>query len=201
MLAEVRRASIGEARPFIEKWHYSHKVPTGKNYFFAMESGAKADLFSNETYAIACYGHSASQSMHTGLARLTGKDVALDNMLELRRLCRREPRDGHQLTWFLARCHKMLKKQGIKYIVSFSDPMHNHNGGIYKAANFTHLGKTQAATHNINEAGEIVHRRIPYHHKRAQGYPDGVGMEMARNDLGLKKYTTPPKDRWFLQIQ
>jgi hypothetical protein len=197
----VRGASIKEARPFIEQWHYSHKVPTGKNFFFAMESGEQADLFSAETYAIACYGHSASQSMHTGLARMTGLDVTIDNMLELRRLCRREPKDGKPLTWFLSRCHKLLKKQGIKYIVSFSDPYHDHNGGIYKAANFEYLGKTQAAVHNKNEKGEVIHRRIPYHHKRKMKYPDGVGMEMARRDLGLEKFTTPPKDRWFIEIR
>lgn len=200
MLPTVRRASIAEARPFIEKWHYSGKVPTGKNFFFAMEFGPPVDMFSKEIYAIACYGYSASQSMHTSLSKVTGEKITLENMLELRRLCRCEPKDGKPLTWFLARCHKLLKKQGIKYVVSFSDPMHNHNGGIYKAANFTHLGRTASATHNINEAGEIVHRRIPYHYKRKKGYPDGIGMEMARADLGLKKYTTPPKDRWFLQI-
>jgi hypothetical protein len=169
----TREASIAEARPFIERWHYSGKVPTGKNYFFVMESGEQVDMFSSEIYAVACYGHSASQSMHTGLSRLTGLDVTLDNMLELRRLCRREPRDGKPLTWFLSRCHKLLKKRGIKYIVSFSDPMHNHSGGIYKAASFTHLGKTDPATHNKDKDGNIVHRRIPYHHKRKMGYPDG----------------------------
>ena len=79
--------------------------------------------------------------------------------------------------------------------------MHNHNGGIYRAANFTHLGMTGAATHNIDKDGNIVHRRIPYHHKRRMNYPDGVeGMERARDDLGLKKYTTPPKDRWFIAL-
>ena len=200
MTPVVRQSDIKECRPFVERWHYSGKVPTGRNYFFVMESGEQRDLLSSEVYAAACYGPSASQSMHTGLARMTGKGVTFDNMVELRRLCRREPKDGMPLTWFLSRCHKLLKKQGIKYIVSFSDPMHNHNGGIYKAANFTHLGKTAAATHNIDAEGNIIHRRIPYHHKRAKGYPDGVGMEMARADLGLKKYTTPPKDRWFLEL-
>jgi len=201
--AVVREVCIKEARPFIESNHYTGKVPTGKNYFFAMESGDLVDMFSSEMYAVACYGPSASHSMHTGLARMTGLDVTFDNLVELRRLCRvgeRGQASGPPLTWFIARCHRLLKKMGIRYIVSFSDPMHNHNGGIYKAANFTHLGKTGAATHNIDKDGNIVHRRVPYHHKRAKGYPDGIGMEMARKDLGLTKYTTPPKDRWFIQI-
>ena len=200
MVDSVRESDIRECRSFIETWHYSGKVPTGKNYFFVMESGEQTDLFSSEVYAAACYGPSASQSMHTGLARLTEKPVTFDNMVELRRLCRREPKDGMPLTWFLARCHRLLRKRGIKYIVSFSDPMHGHSGGIYRAANFEHIGMTAAATHNIDEDGNIVHRRIPYHHKRAMKYPDGEGMEMARRDLGLKKFTTPPKDRWFLEL-
>jgi hypothetical protein len=135
------------------------------------------------------------------MARTTGLPITFENIVELRRLCRIEPRSDIQLTWFLSRCHRMLKKMGYKYVVSFSDPMHNHNGGIYRAANFKHLGKTQSATHNINKFGEIVHRRVPYHHKRKMGYPDGeAGMAMARNDLEITKHTTLPKDRWFLEI-
>lgn len=198
--AVVREASIAEARPFIERWHYSGKVPTGRNIFFVMEHGEQSDLFSMEPYAMAAYGPSASQDLHGAMARTTGLPITFDNMVELRRLCRSEPRSSIQLTWFLARCHRLLKKMGYRYIVSFSDPMHGHSGGIYRAANFTHMGKTASATHNIDADGNIVHRRVPYHHKRAKGYPDGVGMEMARHDLGLKKHTTPPKDRWFLEI-
>ena len=196
----VREASLAEAKPFIAKWHYSGKAPSGKNLFFAVESGNPVDMFSDEIYAIANYGMSASQNIHTSLANTTGEPITLENMVELRRLCRSEPKLDIPLTWFLARCHRLLKTMGYRYVVSFSDPMHGHNGGIYKAANFTHLGQTQATIHNINEEGEIIHRRIPYHHKRRMGYPDGEGMEMARKDLGLTKYKTPPKDRWFLKL-
>ena len=198
--AIVREASSAEARPFISKWHYSGNVPTGRNIFFAMEHGQPADLFSHEIYAMAAYGPSASHDLHGSMARTTGLPITFDNILELRRLCRSEPRSSVPLTWFLARCHRILKAKGYRYIVSFSDPMHGHNGGIYRAANFAHLGKTASATHNIDKDGNIVHRRVPYHHKRAKGYPKGVGMEMARKDLGLTKYTTPPKDRWFLEL-
>jgi hypothetical protein len=196
----VREASHEDASFFIPKWHYSGIVPSGFNIFFGVEHGEMADLFSREFYAMAAYGVGSNPFMSQSLSELTGLVITDDNCLELRRLCRSEPKQDIPLTWFLSRCHKLLKRRGYKYVVSFSDPSHGHTGGIYKAANFAHLGQTQAIIHNINEAGEIIHRRIPYHHKRRMGYPDGVGMEMARKDLGLTKIKTPPKDRWFLKL-
>ena len=197
----VTPIAVKEARPFVERWHYSGSMPSGKNVCFAWEGDEQEDLFSNQPYAVAVYGMSASQNIHTSLARITGLPVTLDNLVELRRLCRIEPKGERQLTQFLSRCHKLLRKMGYRYVVSFSDPMHGHSGGIYKAANFTHLGKTASATHNIDEDGNIVHRRRPYKHKQRKGYPNGEeGMAMARRDLGLKKYTTPPKDRWFISL-
>jgi hypothetical protein len=85
--------------------------------------------------------------------------------------------------------------------VSYSDPMHDHNGGIYRAANFQYLGKTARETHNINKDGEIIHRRVPYRYKNRKGYGDGVeAMARARRELGLEKHTTPAKDRWFIAL-
>lgn len=197
----VMRINYSAAADFVTLWHYSKSMPKGKNVCFGWEGEKKLDLFSNQLYAVAVYGMSASMNIHDSLAQKTGLPITIDNLVELRRLCRVEPKEDRHLTSFLSQCHKQLKKLGIKYVVSFSDPMHGHSGGIYRAASFEYMGKTAAETHNIDKDGNVVHRRRPYLHKRKMGYPDGEeGMAMARRDLGLKKYTTKPKDRWFKQL-
>jgi len=177
------------ARPFIEKWHYSKKVPTGKNIFFGW-------YHSDFLYAVADYGIGVNPFQASFLSRVTGENVTNETLLELKRLCRTEPRRNVYLTQFLARCHKLLKTVGYKFIVSFSDPEHGHSGGIYKAANFAHLGRTNPEWHLVDSNGNKRHRRFAYRYSRR----NGCTTDEARNALGLSRVKTLPKDRWFIRI-
>jgi hypothetical protein len=186
----VKEISLKEAKPFIEKWHYSKRVPTGKNIFFGW-------YIEDQLYAVADYGIGVNSYQATFLSKLTNYNITNDNLLELKRLCRIEPKNEKlQLSEFLSKCHKELKKRGYKYIVAFSDPMYGHNGGIYKASNFIHMGKTNAEYHVIDKDGNIRHRRYPFRYAERHG----CSIQEAREILGLKRIKTPPKDRWFIKI-
>jgi hypothetical protein len=202
----VEEISLTVARPFIERWHYSGKTPTGKNVFFGWYIG-------EELYAVADYGIGVNSVQAEFLSRITQKNVTQANLYELKRLCRTEPAiTGYPLTQFLARCHKSLKRDhGIRFIVSFSDPEHNRfadqadvpysSGGIYKAGNFEYLGKTNAEIHVVDATGIKRHRRYPCRYmerQRLKGVP--ITMEQAREKLGLRPIKTEPKDRWFLDL-
>lgn len=93
--------------------------------------------------------------------------MKLGNLFELRHLCRSEPpREGFPFSKFIAGCHRILKRDhGIRFIVSFSDPAHNGfkkrrrgvpyaSGGIYAAANFKHLVKTDTERHVFDNKGD-----------------------------------------------
>lgn len=178
------------AKPFIEKWHYSKRVPTGKNIFFGW-------YIDNVLYALANYGIGVNSYQAKYLKRITKMEICEKNLLELKRLCRTEPRKNVQLTQFLAKCHKLLKRLGYEYIVSFSDPEYGHNGGIYKAANFRHLGTTSPEFHVIDQSGIMRHRRYPYRYAQR----NKCTIAEAREILGLRRIKTKPKDRWFLKIR
>ncbi len=143
------------------------------------------------------YGIGINPYQASYLARVTGLGVTDATMVTLRRLARVEPADpGLPLTAFLARCHRLLKADGIRYVVSFSDPEQGHNGGIYRAANFIHLGMTQAEWHTVDAAGVRVHRRKAYRHSKRLG----CSIAEARVRLGLVRVQTAPRDRWFLPL-
>lgn len=186
----ITTVDISVAKPFIEKWHYSKKCPTGKNIFFGWFS-------KGQLYAIADYGIGVNPYQASYLSRLLQLHISNDNLLELKRLCRIEPKnDNMPLTKFLSKCHKRLKLLGYKYIVSFSDPQYGHSGGIYKAANFTNIGKTNAERHVVDSNGNIRHRRLYFRYSERRG----ISVKEAREELNLKVIKTLPKDRWFITI-
>ena len=178
-----------EAQRFIERWHYSGRCPTGKNIFFG-------GYINGELYCVSDYGIGVNAYQSSFLSRETGHVVTDSNLLELKRLCRSEPRQNWPLTQFLSQCHKTLKAQGYKYIVSFSDPEHGHNGGIYRAANFQHIGQSSPEFHLVDENGEKRHRRYAFRYARR----NGIDVAEARDRLGVSRQKTAPKDRWFLCI-
>ena len=160
----VQEIPLETARAFIENWHYSRKVPTGKNVFFGW-------YIAGVLYAVADYGIGVNPFLPKYLTKATAKAVTHSNLFELKRLCRMDPSDPrYPLTKFLSMCHKILRRDHrIRFIVSFSDPEHNRfrdqkdvpysSGGIYKAANFEYLGKTNAEMHVIDEQGITHHRK------------------------------------------
>lgn len=186
----VRPITHEEAKPFIEGWHYSKRVPTGKNIFFGAFIGMVL-------YAVACYGIGVNPYQARYLARVTSLPVTDGNLVELKRLCRIEPPINElPLTKVLAVCHRMLRKQSVSHVVSFSDPAYGHKGGIYRAANFRHLGKSNAEWHLVDAEGIPRHRRYAFRYARRKKIP----LEQARQELGVKRVKTARKDRWFLAL-
>ena len=201
-MPDILRIPHNIAKPFIEKWHYSSRCPTGKNIFFGWyidgaEYGLETDLFGKTLYAIADYGIGVNPYQSQSLTRMTGIEIDTQKLLELKRLCRVEPKvDKLPLTMFIAKCHRILDKEGYCYVVAFSDPAYGHSGGIYKAANFKYLGKTNPETHAIEADGTLRHRRLYFRYARR----NNVSVAQARQELGLSLKKTMPKDRWFIQI-
>lgn len=187
---EIQQIDPKIAASFIKKWHYSGRCPRGKNIYFGWFMGECL-------YAVADYGIGINPYQAQSLSAMTGHNIQIDSLLELKRLCRVEPKiEKYPLTQFLSKCHKLLKQMGYCYVVSFSDPTFGHSGGIYKASNFTHLGQTNAEYHAVDKDGTVRHRRYYYRYARSKG----INMEQARDELGLELVRTLPKDRWFIQI-
>ena len=192
-MMELRMIEHGVAKSFIETWHYSRRMPKGKNILFGWFTPE------GSLYAVADYGIGVNPYQAKFLMPHTG-GVKLDNtsLLELKRLCRIEPKITEApLTKFLSLCQAELRKLGYMAIVSFSDPEHGHNGGIYKAANFKWLGQTNPEWHLIDESGEKRHRRFAFRYARR----NGISIGDARLVLGVKRVKTQPKDRWLILLK
>ena len=172
---------IGHLRcsEFVETWHYSRRMPTGKNINF----GAFIDEI---LYAVIVLG--------IGVNPYQAKFLGVENTMEIKRLCRIEPKsDKYPLSKLISVAIKMARK-AYKFdaVVAFADPEQSHHGGIYKASGFEFKGTTNAEWHTVDRGGNKRHRRYAFRYARRVN----ITVEEARNALGLKRIKTEPKNRW-----
>lgn len=171
-----------QAKAFVEKWHYSHRIPTGKNISFGLWLG-------EELYAVIVYG--------IGVNPYQAKFLGVQSVIEIKRMCRSEPKKTYELSRFIRLSLKMAR--GLMHfdgVVAFADPEQGHEGTVYRATGFTHKGFTNPEWHLIGEDGEMRHRRYAFRMARR----NGITVAEARNQLGMKRVKTEPKHRWFLGI-
>ena len=182
--------SYDAAASHVERWHYSRKMPRGRNICFGW-------FVDDVLYAVAVYGNGVNPYQAGYLARETGLKITKATYVEAKRFARSEPAHELQLTAFLAKCHRALRDMGYRIVVSFSDPAMGHTGGLYRAANFIAHGETQAEWHVVDENGQPHHRRVAYRHAKRYG----MSIEEARVALKLRRVKTKPRQRWLLPLQ
>jgi len=177
----IERLDYHSAKRFIERWHYSGRIPKGRNICYGL-------WLDGELYAVIVYGN--------GVNPYQAQYLGVERYVELKRMCRTEPRKNYQLSRFIRRSAKMAQEvEPHEAIVAFADPEHGHEGGVYRATGFSHEGRTQAEWHLVGPDGEKRHRRIAYRASRRMN----CSIAEARERLGFTRVKTEPKHRWVLR--
>jgi hypothetical protein len=138
------------AKELIIKNHYSHKW-TSCRYSFGLFDG-------DELIGVAVYGFPVGrQTVKSITPNLENSDV-----LELTRLWIKDDTLKNSESYFIGQTFKWLRNStGVKVLISYSDPMHNHIGIIYQATNWLYQGNNtmliKGYLHKIH--GEIMHPR------------------------------------------
>lgn len=186
----VTLISCNDAARMVEAWHYSKRMPTGKNICFGWWIG-------EELYAAAVYGIGVNPYQSEFVRTMFGWTFADRELLELKRCVRIEPAVGSApLTKFLSLCHRWLAKNGYKVIVAFSDPEAGHVGTLYRAGGWIDAGQTNAEWHLVESDGTRRHRRFAFRYARR----NDVSISDARNALGCTRVKTAPKRRFVIPI-
>jgi hypothetical protein len=116
---------------FVEENHYSKSINgVISDYCFKL-------LYEDKIIGAMIYGRVA-------MAGAWKKFVDnADDLIELRRLCCINDTPKNTESYFIGKTLKWLAKNtNLKVVVSYADTMQNHNGTIYKASNFKHVGMT-----------------------------------------------------------
>ena len=121
-----------EIRSFIEYWHYSHNINgLTTDYCFKLLDNK------SELIGAMIYGKIA-------MANVWKKYADNENdLIELKRLCCIDNTPKNTESFFIGATLRWLKKNTqIKKVISYADTTYSHDGTIYKASNFIHVGMT-----------------------------------------------------------
>lgn len=162
----------------MEQWHYSRRMPTGRNTSY----GLYADGL---LYAVIVYG--------IGVNPYQAQSLGVGSTTEIKRMCRTEPPKNYPLSRLIAKTMKLqLRADPVDAVVAYADPMHGHEGTVYKASNFVHMGLTNPEYHVETLEGELRHRRYIHRYSERSGMTVGE----VRSMLQVERIQTPGKHRW-----
>jgi very-short-patch-repair endonuclease len=95
----------------------------------------------------------------------TSMDLVSNQVLELDRFCiHPKYQKKNFASWFLSRVTKLIFKNfnNIQRLVSFSDLTYGHSGTIYKASNWTEIGRVRPDYYYVGHDGFILHKKTLY---------------------------------------
>jgi len=117
------------ARELIIENHYSHKWSSCR-YALGLYDGY-------DLVGVAVYGFPVGRSVVKSIT----PDLENSDVLELTRLWVNDSEGKNTESYFLGKTFWWLKKNtDVKILISYSDPMQGHVGGIYQATNWLYQG-------------------------------------------------------------
>lgn len=151
------------AKDFVERIHYSRKLPSNVVYSFGLYMGGVL-------IGVTTYGIPASPPLCIGLA---GKENR-DRVLELNRLAIEPNHNGNNNASFLV-SHSLKMLPNKTFVVSYADTGWTHVGYVYQACNFYYTGLSakrvdtyqpdgkHARNYDKNNHSELHQTRNPKH--------------------------------------
>lgn len=165
---------LKEIKDFVETHHYSHNLNGVKiTQCFSIK-------FNNDLVGGIVYG-----KLSTTAWKKFGKTE--DEVLELRRLVLLDKCGKNSESRVIGNTIRWIKKnlKNITIIVSYADPNHGHEGIIYRASNFKHIGFSSADIgYKDLETGKIYHSRA-LRTKYKGDYKPFVKKLRLKKELGL----------------
>jgi GNAT superfamily N-acetyltransferase len=112
--------------------------------------------------------------------------------LELDRFCVRPGYHKKNFSSFMmSACIRLVRRDfpGLEALISFADPRFGHSGGLYRASNWTFVGRTGKSYFYVDEDGVELNKKAVYSRARASGLKESDHVMR----LGLRKVLTPRK--------
>lgn len=170
-----------EIRDFIEEWHYSKNI-NGLTSTYCFKLTHNDELIGGMIYG------------KLGMANVYKKYVNnIEELLELKRLCCIDNTPKNTESFFISKTLKWLKKNtDVKIIISYADPFYGHDGIIYRASNFEHVGFTSKGK-VIKYKERIYHDKTIRTRYKGKLKPFAIKIKNALESGSAKYIKTPSK--------
>lgn len=147
VVLKVEGATTKAALQACQRWHYSHRLPTGKLVVFGVWEDSQfvgVVVFSR--------GPGPQIGMPFGLEQ--------NQICELTRIALKE--HATPVTRIVSIALRLLRRRnpGLRVVISFADPEQGHHGGIYQAGNWVFIGESHPLVHYIVGGVEIHNRTM-----------------------------------------
>ncbi len=197
-MSEIKSYTVEETtfnpnvRKFLKKWHYSDYVNIQAKHTFCLFKEGKFGI--PELIGVCIYTRPAGPS--------AGKSYWPQNpmaVLELRRLCLIDDTPKNSESFFVGWTLRWLKKNTEwEYVISYADEEQGHRGVIYRASNFTYLGKTKAGK-TLEVDGKRFHIRTLSMMDRPYGVE--INKRYKNGDKNVKIIETLPKHIYTYKLK
>lgn len=165
-------------------WHYSQAMPMPPLVPYGVWEGGRY-------VGAVVFGRGANKDL--------GTRYGLDS-IEVAELVRVALRNHDApVSQIVARAVSLLKatNPGLRLLVSFADPTHQHHGGIYQAMNWIYTGTTTAMRAWQAPDGRRLHNRMVS--KTGYGVQFGKATTMAKT-ADMQRISIPGKYRYLLPL-
>ena len=143
----VKPSNLRVTRDFIEKWHYSRNV---NGLTISQIFGL---FYEKNLIGAMIYGSLAMANQWKKYAEEESKVV------ELKRLCCIDKTPKNTESYFIGKTLRWMKQNSdYDLVVSYADTFYGHEGTIYKASNFKHMGLTTK--------GKVIDYNERYYHDK-----------------------------------
>ena len=143
----VKPSNLRVTRDFIEKWHYSRNV---NGLTISQIFGL---FYEKNLIGAMIYGSLAMANQWKKYAEEESKVV------ELKRLCCIDKTPKNTESYFIGKTLRWMKQNSdYDLVVSYADTYYGHEGTIYKASNFKHMGLTTK--------GKVIDYNERYYHDK-----------------------------------
>lgn len=166
----------------VRAFHYSRAMPSGRLVTF----GAWED---ERFTGSVIFGRGASSEIHSPFG------LQQSEVCELCRVALGQ--HDAPASKIVALAVRLLRRQspGLRLVVSYADPSHNHIGTLYQAMGWLHLGTTQRES-LIRLHGRLVHPRTVTSRYRTRS----IDWLRKHVDSAAEHVRTPPKFRYVLPL-
>lgn len=128
---EIREIPLPIADKFVEQWHYAQKAGKVAHKCFGL-------FYKGDPYTL----HGVSVWNVPPLGAAKSVDKCHRNVLALSRFCLIEGRPENAGSFLISKSIKSLDSRKWRTLLTYADTALNHNGGLYRASNWTYEGLT-----------------------------------------------------------
>ncbi len=172
----IQRVGASTLRGAMASYHYSGRMPDAVQECFAGYYGT--------TFAGGIAFGPGAASVRSELPELTPQQCR-----ELVRLWSPDDMPRNTESRLISMALRAL--QGIRLVVSFSDPAAGHVGTIYQATNAVYLGMSGDGTRYVTREGERIHARVAHIYRvRHNEYSDLSNAAIAEQEGWTAEKTT-----------